>query len=85
MYETAYRQRCHFSFCCIYSIDLCRFCVLSLHMEAAVLDQTHTVKIAVHSAAGCCTATTMALISTKHMYIACSNPHCSTTMLYDIV
>ena len=47
------------------TVDLCRFCVLSLHKGGGRCLTIHTVKIAVHSAKRCCTATTMGLTYTE--------------------
>ena len=47
-----------------------------------MLDNTHTVKIAVHSAEGCCTATTMVLTSIKQKSSAsASSLHVGTPLV----
>ena len=45
------------------TVDLCGFCVLSQHREMGGVKTIHMVKIAVHSAEGCCTAATISLTS----------------------
>ena len=50
-------------------VDLCRFCVFSLHREVGGVRHYNRLKTTVHSAEGCCIAATMDLTSIKQKFL----------------
>ena len=55
------------------TFDLCLFCVLVAAQGGERCLTIHKVKIAVHSAKGCCTATPMALTSIQQKSKECNS------------